>query len=345
MNKLELMKKYYNPHPMLSHRAPLTIMVGARGTGKTYAMKLKALTRDYETVWLSRTDSDAVKVSKGFLKDLPDDLRAKYKLSWVTQQEDSLEEKKKKVRQVYPIIVDLDTGEPKVHFTSLNVQNKGVPFPDVKWLIFDEFLIEEGTSTRYLKNEINIFFDLLQTIARHKTDFKTFLIGNEIDVFNPYFAYFGIEAIDKTKQFAWIRKPDILLEWIPINPIWEESYNNSAFKRIVKGSAYDTYMLGKAALKNYDLAFKAVPQYASRRFNLFHNDNYLTVFELYGDFYITDRMIDKTYMSIVPNVVEAGIKKIYDAKIKSAMKEAIGKGIVFCENKRSRTLLLEWLRG
>ena len=44
---------------------------------------------------------------------------------------------------------------------------KGTSFSKVKYLIFDEFIIEEGQKKYYLSNEVLIFLNLLETIRSH----------------------------------------------------------------------------------------------------------------------------------------------------------------------------------
>lgn len=68
---------------------------------------------------------------------------------------------------------------------------KSSNFNKVKNLIFDEFMIEEGQKKYYLKNEVEIFLNLVETIARLR-DVRIFLLGNAVSVTNPYFLYFDL---------------------------------------------------------------------------------------------------------------------------------------------------------
>lgn len=114
--------------------------------------------------------------SSDLIKVYPD-YEDRFELSWVNQTEDTLNEKKKKTKKVYPIIRDVVNQEVKIHFTSLNVPNKGIPFPNCRNLIFDEFLIKTGSSKRYLKDEVTLFFDIFQTIARLRKDFRCIMMS------------------------------------------------------------------------------------------------------------------------------------------------------------------------
>lgn len=68
---------------------------------------------------------------------------------------------------------------------------KSSNFNKVKNLIFDEFMIEEGQKKYYLKNEVKIFLNLIETIARLR-DVRVFLLGNAVTITNPYFLYFDL---------------------------------------------------------------------------------------------------------------------------------------------------------
>ena len=53
---------------------------------------------------------------------------------------------------------------------------KSSNFPNIKNIIFDEVNIEEGQKKTYLKNEVDIFLNLIETIARMRDNIRIFLI-------------------------------------------------------------------------------------------------------------------------------------------------------------------------
>lgn len=54
---------------------------------------------------------------------------------------------------------------------------KSSNFNCVKTIIFDEFIIEPGQKKYYLQNEVFVFLNLIETIARLR-DVRIFLLGN-----------------------------------------------------------------------------------------------------------------------------------------------------------------------
>lgn len=349
MNKDYPEEMWYDCHPVLTYNAPLTIIEGGRGRGKTFSFKKYFLNnpRKGYTIWLNRTDTLSVKASKAFLEDLITvypEYEDRYELGWVTQKEDTLDEKKKKIKYAYPIIKEKETQDIKIMFNSLNVPNKGISFSQCNSMFFDEFLIKPGTATRYLTDEVNTFLDIYQTVARLRKDFRCILMANEIDPYNPYHAFFGIEEIDKSREFKWLKKPDILFQWVQDKEEWLNAYSQSAFGRVVAGTAYDAYMKGQSSLVTYNIKMKPIPDYARYSFNLLHEHQWLAVWVGLGMIYVTDTGLDKSRLTYVSTLRQTGLNRLYDTQIKGMIKQALGKGGLFCTNKASRTKLLEWVQ-
>lgn len=335
---------HYNPNPMMTYHADMTWIIGGRGTGKTYGMKDKTVSMPNVTVWLNRTDTDSVKAANTYLSKFPAEYREPFELTWKTVKEDTLREGKQKTKYAYPVLINKYTQEPKVLFTALSVQNKGVDFANVDRLIFDEFLIKKKAKVNYLPDEITVFLDFLQTVARDSPKFKTYMIANEIDEINPYFAYWGVEKINKEKEFTWIKKPTILMQWVKPKEERIASYEKSAFGRIVAGTPYDEYMRGERALVNYNLTIKPIPEFARYQFNLRTGDTLLGIWVSPLGYHITDQKINPQLIAFVPSIHETGYKRLYDSKLKTAIKEMISKDQITATSKSTRTKLMEWIR-
>ena len=65
-------------------------------------------------------------------------------------------------------------------------------------MIFDEAILPRGGSYRYLDNEIEMLFELISTVFRDRTDYRIFILGNNADIFNPYFDYFSIPPFERS---------------------------------------------------------------------------------------------------------------------------------------------------
>lgn len=73
---------------------------------------------------------------------------------------------------------------------------KGVSYPTIKHIIFDEFL----TRTTYLKDEFILFMNVLSTIIRNKNDVRIYMLGNTVNKFSPYFSEMGLKNVENQKQ-------------------------------------------------------------------------------------------------------------------------------------------------
>ena len=75
-------------------------------------------------------------------------------------------------------------------------------------IIFDEFIIDKGRIT-YLNGEVQLFLDMIETIARTRDDVRVLMISNAISSINPYFLYFNVYPHDGDK---FICKDQVVVE-------------------------------------------------------------------------------------------------------------------------------------
>lgn len=73
--------------------------------------------------------------------------------------------------------------------------SKGISFPNVKTIIFDEFL----TNGLYLPDEVNTFQQLLSSFVRERGDVKVVLLGNTVSRYSPYFTELGLLNVESMK--------------------------------------------------------------------------------------------------------------------------------------------------
>lgn len=178
-------KTYYSLDRLLSYGAMFNIAVGARGLGKTYACKKRAIRRALdggeEFVYLRRFQTELKHVSTFF-----NDIRGEF-----PEWELSVDGRKAKAR---PTGSD---GEWTTigYFLALTAGAtlKSVSYPNVCTLIFDEFIIEEGTR-HYLPAEVDTFLDLYSTIDRNNDRVKVFMLSNAVRCVNPYFIEWRIQT-------------------------------------------------------------------------------------------------------------------------------------------------------
>lgn len=198
---------YFDIEPILKIKAQYRVMFGERSNGKTYAVLLYAFRKyledgselaivrrydeDFVGAQSARTVYDAL-MHNGDGKNVIEELTEGsytgveyyagiYYLTFV-------DEKGKRCRsdKIVARAFSLSNGE---HY-------KGSSYPNVKTVLFDEFI-----ATRiYLADEFILFQNVLSTIIRQRDDVEIFMCGNTINRYNPYFVEMGLYKAKTMKQ-------------------------------------------------------------------------------------------------------------------------------------------------
>lgn len=71
--------------------------------------------------------------------------------------------------------------------------DKSTSYPNVKTIMFDEFISRGG----YLQDEFVLFMNVISTIVRQRKDVKIFMLGNTVNKYCPYFDEMGIKHLRK----------------------------------------------------------------------------------------------------------------------------------------------------
>ena len=179
---------WYDKQQLLSHNKILNMVLSNRGGGKTFHMTCWGID-DFkktkrQTVWVRRyqTELDEMLLNGKFFDAVrefyPDDeLKVEGNLGYVN-------------------------GEVAFYYIPLSTsrQLKSNNYPNVNKIIFDEFIIDKGRVT-YLKNEVEVFLDLFETVARMRDNVRAVLLANSVTVVNPYFQFWNIK-VDTSKRFT-----------------------------------------------------------------------------------------------------------------------------------------------
>lgn len=207
---------FYDWQKTFSYDAPLTIVVGARGIGKTYGLR-KQFVKDYikdgsRFVAIVRYKA-AIEGSGGIQHGYFDKL----------MQLNEFPNHVFKVEGQNAYIARASEDKPRWnqmgYFVALsNMQRtKEKTYSNVRRIVFDEFAIDKRTNSQYLSNEFGIFTNVLSSLIREEagkgTKARVYLLGNSCDLTNPYFSAFGIrkEPID---GFSWHNGKSVLLHYV-----------------------------------------------------------------------------------------------------------------------------------
>src|SRR5699024_1426535 len=181
MSKVADRLPWYDFSRLWSFNGYYNMVLGARGTGKTFGAKIKgikdAINRGHEFIYLRRY-KDEIKFAKdGFFADVV----AENMFPGIDFKVDG--------NKGYWDYANHSNGEPKkdrdrdwkpcVHFFALSVggQIKSQSFPNVKLIIYDEFIIEKGDrkSTRLNSSHVSnsyAVFCLKKKIYSHTIHYR-----------------------------------------------------------------------------------------------------------------------------------------------------------------------------
>lgn len=124
---------------------------------------------------------------------------------------------------------------------------KSSKFKNVKWIIFDEFTLKRGSTNRYLTDEVTTFFEFISTIVRTDKEYKIIMLGNNLDMFNPYAEFFKVPLFE---YVYYDKKRNIVCERPKNNPKLLEEEEKTPLFKILQGTAYAEYHYFNKLLTN-----------------------------------------------------------------------------------------------
>ena len=194
---------YFDISKCLSYGAFLNLLIGSRGVGKTYGLTKfvikEFLKKGYEFMYVRRYKTEMQKSAPKFFSAM------------------------------------ISNEEFKGH----DLKVKGSTFPNVKYIIFDEFIIENGQN-HYLRGEVDIFLGLIETVARTR-DVKVFLLGNAVTTTNPYFLYFNL-SLPYNNEIKTFKDGLILVDYM-YNLEYMSMKRDNKFGKLVKDTEYEPYAI------------------------------------------------------------------------------------------------------
>lgn len=209
--------KYYDWDRTLSYDADVTMVIGARGIGKTFGLRMQCI-RDFirdgsRFCEIVRFKNSLSVVSDGYydrLSALPEFegyvFKTDSRYAWIAERP---EEGKKPMWRKAGYFVALSDGQLK----------KMVTFSCVRRMIFDEAILERADRYhKYLPGEYGTLAKLVDTVSRERADTdgirpRVYLLGNACDLANPYFAAYHVTANLKY-GYRWYKNKTFLLHYV-----------------------------------------------------------------------------------------------------------------------------------
>lgn len=232
------MPNYYDWNKTLAYDADITMVVGSRGIGKTYGIR-KQCVRDFirhedRFTEIVRFKNEISGVSGGYFdrlesnEEFPD---------YIFMTNNNL-----------AFIADKPTHNEKPdweligYFVAMSQaqQLKKHTFNKVKRFIFDEAILDKTDRFHhYLPREVSILANLIDTISRERADTegtkpRAYLLGNALDVMNPYFVHYDV-GVPK-KGFKWYGNKTMLLHYAEDAEYSQEKSTKTVAGRMLAGT-------------------------------------------------------------------------------------------------------------
>lgn len=269
---------FYNPERIISYNALLNIIIGERGVGKTYGFKKfivnRFLNKHKQFAYIRRYDTD-LEASVGNTNDnkffeqirneFPD---STFKIS-----------KSKKVRKLYIDNKLCGYALPLSAADSL----KSSSYENVDTIIYDEFMLKEGSSQHYLRNEPEIILDLIETIGRLR-DIRIYCLGNAISSTCPLMAYFDL-TLPYNTDIKTFKDGTIAVEYIK-NEKYREVKKASRFGKLIDGTKYGKYAIDNEFLTDSKAFIKKKDKNAKFYFILYVNGRQYGIWRDFTNGYI-----------------------------------------------------------
>lgn len=232
------MSKFYDWDKTLSYDADVTMVVGARGLGKTYGLR-KRFVQDYlkdgsRFVEVTRFKNELSGVSDGYFnrvgREFKDYLfRTDAKYAYISKKN-----KNDSKKQKWDIIG---------YFCALSDAQslKKRTYDKVRRIVLDEAIIERTDRYHnYLPNEFSKLANLVDTVSRERADDdslrpRVYLLGNACDISNPYFAAYRVPTLLKF-GYSWHRNKTFLLHYVESSEYGAEKLTGTVAGRMMMGT-------------------------------------------------------------------------------------------------------------
>ncbi len=268
--------KYWSPSTLLPYNRNFNFINSSRGIGKTYNMWIfllnRALNNCDEFVYIVRTQNDkqegrmrsaAQKVLNEQFPDLP--VVSDNNTMWLESK----------------------NGQVLGHCLALSEAYKAkrsVSLPNVKWLFFDEYILEGGYGYVHGWKEPDLLLNLYHTIDREKDKVVCFMCANTVSFYNPYHLHPAF-AIPQGKPGKIWHSENVLFQWAEPSAELQEQKSNCKFLRMIDGTGYGRYAKDGQYIEDKTALIDKRPVRAKLRFNVLAND------ETFGVWYDADTQI------------------------------------------------------
>lgn len=288
------MAKYYDWEKTLSYDADVTMVIGARGMGKTFGLR-KQFVKDFLAHgWrfceVTRFKNELSDVSDGYfnrIEKLPEFENYVFKTdaryAYIAEKPDG--DKKKPNWKLIGYFVAMSEGQKK----------KKKTFDNVRRLLLDEAILERSDRYhRYLPNEFGVLANIVDTVSRERADTdgvkpRVYLLGNSCDLANPYFAAYHV-GTDLHFGYRWYASKSFLLHYVESGEYGTEKATGTVAGRMMANTEAGRVALNNEFIRLNSDFVKKKPKNAKFSFGIVCNGYTYGIWleQQEGYYYVTD---------------------------------------------------------
>lgn len=229
--------KYWDIRHILPYQRNFNFINGPRSIGKTYGCQKyflqRALEKGEEFVYIVRTkdliNNGAFEAAfrKVVQKEFPE-VTLKFTLTECVHEIDG--DKVEKIPIGYCIALS----------DYVNVKKQS--YPNVRWLLFDEYMLEATDTSRYVKGwkEPDILLNIYQSIDRDEDRVVCFLLGNNTSFYNPYHMHPAFSIPNVKPGGIWY-SDNVLFEWAQASEQLKGDKAATKFGKMISNTSYNKY--------------------------------------------------------------------------------------------------------
>lgn len=247
---------WFTPNDILNKQRLFNFVTGPKGDGKTtgcrnYALDQWKKDNTFEFAVIRRYKREMQDTYKKYFDNINDkfnygiDVKYKSRSAGITVNTG-----------------DHDEFKPICHFFALSTDAgiQGVNLPNLRFMIFEEFLLDPTKNKRYLRNEPEEFARLYDTLARPSDPARprvpVIFIGNSFASSNPYYDFFKISLNSKGE----FKNKNIYALHIQDTEFSEQA-KNTEFGQIMANTNYGQHAFdNKFLLDNFEFVRKDFPK-------------------------------------------------------------------------------------
>ena len=293
-----MLVEYYDWNKTLSYDADVTMVVGARGIGKTYGLRLQFI-RDWikdgsRFVELTRHKNELSDFSATYFNRIIENEEFPEYVFKTTPRHAYIAEKPKNKD-------DKPKWQLIGYFGALTEAQamKKRTYSKVKRMLLDEAVIDKRLDRyhNYLPNEFGILANILDSVSRERSETKNsdrcrvYLIGNACDLLNVYFSAYSINAEPK-EGYSWHKGKTMLLHYVKDSNYAKAKSKDTVAGRMLSNTADELIASANEFLRSSDDYVFKKPKYAKFYFGIVYCDYKFGVWADYteGYYYVTEKI-------------------------------------------------------